>query len=230
MSYRATASTANATPWTPEILTRPGGADTLAAARLENLLAAARNLPIGVRPPGWLRDELQDLARSYRDSRHAGHVAIQVEGLLDSWAARMSTMIAPNSIAPESSIVKHLPEQALAEQMLVAAADPDLVVQTPSGRSAWSMPRRVFNGAFIAAWLIFWVFLVTNGGQWAARNQLADRLARHPGALLLGIGLAWWLLLTPSALGVLPAAAGLLWELSFLSFRRAAQATPPAAS
>jgi hypothetical protein len=227
VSYRAAASRRESARWTPEILTRSRGADVLASVRLENLMAAARKLPIGIRPPAWLRDELQNLARRYRDSPVAGHVSVQAEGLLDTWSARMSTMAAPNAVAPDSSLIRRFPEQSLAEQMLVAAADPDLVVESPTNASAWSLPRRAFNGAFMSAWLIFWAFVVTKGGQWVSRKQLADRIAKHPGGLFVAIGLVWWLLLSPSALGFLLAAGGLLWELSLVTFRRTA-ATPSA--
>jgi hypothetical protein len=224
IACRATVSSVGTDHWQPEILAPTAGSDIIVAARLESLLSAARNLPIGIRPPVWLRDELLELARVYRSSPRVGPLAVQIEGLLDSWSARMSTMTAPNSIAPDSSRVTRSPEQVLADQMLVAAADPDLVVQVPHNSTTWSMPRRVFNGTFVSAWVIFWAFVVTKGGQWAAQKQWADRLAAHPGALLLGIGLAWWLLLSPSALGALLAMAGAIWETALVITRRR---TPP---
>jgi len=227
IACRAAVPAAGERAWTPEILNPRRGADILASARLESLLAAARKLPIGVRPPAWLRDELLDLARTYRGSPTVGPLAVQVEGVLDSWSARMSTMTSPASIAPDSSRVMHSPEQLLAAQMLVAAADPELILDTPPGATPWSIPRRVFNAAFAAAWVIFWAFVIIKGGQWVARNQLADRLARHPGLLLIAIGLAWWLLMSPSAFGLPLALAGILWEVALVSLRR--QSAPPVA-
>ena len=42
--------------------------------------------------------------------------------------------------------------------------------------------------------------------------------------LLFGIGLAWWLLLSPSALGALLTLAGAIWEAAIVITRRR---TPP---
>jgi len=223
VTYFARVPSEEATRWSPEILERPAGAELLVAARLESLLSAARRLPIGVNPPTWLREELLSLGRLGRHSPKLGRLSAQVESLVDSWSARTSTVTAPNSVAPASSLLTRSPEQALADGMLTAASDPDAIVEFPTGYSAWSISRRVFQGTFVSAWFIFWAFVVTKGGEWAARRQLADRLAGHPGVAFMIIGVIWWLLLAPSAFGALLTFAAALWELVFWSRHKPAR-------
>ncbi len=74
----------------------------------------------------------------------------------------------------------------------------------------------MFNAAFVTAWIVFWAFVITKGGQWARQQALADRVARRPGAVMVAIGIAWWLLLSPSGFGAALALAALVWEASSL--------------
>ncbi|QDT55216.1 hypothetical protein Pan44_32580 [Caulifigura coniformis] len=228
VTYLARVPSGEATRWSPEVLERPAGAELLVAARLENLLSAAGRLPIGVTPPTWLREELLALGQLGRNSPRLGRLAAQVESLIDSWSARTSAVTAPNSVAPASLLLTRSPEQVLADGMLIAAADPDAVVELPTGHSAWSISRRLFQGTFVSAWFIVWAFVVTKGGEWVARRQWADRLASHPGVALMSIGLLWWLFFTPSVFGALLAFAAALWEL--LCWSRNRSAGSPAAS
>ncbi len=212
VTFSAVLPATSAAEWAPEFLARPVDADRLAAVRIENLLSAARQLPIGVRPPRWLRDELLDLSRAYRESPMAGRLSVQVESVLDSWSARMSTLTAPHSIAPQATLLTRDSQRVLADGMLIAASDPELTIEVPRAGTRWAMPQRVFNALFVSAWLIFWAFVITKGGQWAHRVELADQVARRPAIVTLVIGLAWWLLLSPGVYGMLLAAAALAWS------------------
>jgi hypothetical protein len=226
VTYASTILAPEKTGWTPEILARPAGMDLLATVRLTNLLQAARLLPIGARPPAWLRDELLDLGRAFRGSPQAGHLSVQVESLLDSWS-RTSKFSSLHSVAPDAALVLHDSQRLLADSMFVAAADPDNSIAVPAGHSTWSISRRLFNGGFATAWFIFWSFVITKGGQWARQNELADRVAQRPAIVLFTIGVAWWLLLSPSSLGVMIAVAAVLWEaVSVVRRRRLRSALP----
>ena len=225
--YAAIVRSGSNAEWRPELLGRAAGMNLLAAVRLEDLLQVARQLPIGARPPDWLRDELADLAIAFRGAPQVDAIAAQAETMLDSWA-RLSTLKTVRSIAPDNAIRMHDTQRLLADSMFAAAADPDAKVVTPAARE-WSLSPTVFNALFTTSWLIFWSFVITKGGACAREHELADRVARHPAAMLFLIGVAWWLLLAPGAVGVVMAVAAAVWgTAAFLKQRSTVQKSLPA--
>ncbi len=183
----------------------------IAAIHLSELLKGARTLPIGVRPPEWLLSQVHLARKLLVDADEAAGVTADADAWLKSLPAQAGSPAASDAVAPDASMSVNLPLEIVTGSVLEVAADPSLQMMEPEQPAGHPVRNVLRHVIFLVAWVIAWGFVFWKGDAWARERRIADRLAQDPAFTLFGLGLIWWLFLTPSEIGAVLALFFGLW-------------------
>jgi hypothetical protein len=174
-----------------------------ARRRADALLAVVEAAPSGAPIPSSVSADLRSTAKMLSmDGLGAAQVS-RIEATLNVLATQnaASAVKGVASANPtDSDVTAGLTESLLAEAMrsreatiLIGADSPGPVM----------LPRKAVLWIAAVLWFVGSLIILRRALKLATRWRVADRLADHAAVALFGIGLAWWLFLSPSVLGLL---------------------------